>query len=190
MKTKFIYLLLIVFTSCATPQKVKDASHIQNESLKLFVQENTIFYEKIEKALVTCIDAQISQLEIDRDNSISKRIDATNEANEDIKNKTNLSTEDKIIQINSNERKLNELISKDKEDFGKAIQIQNERKNKLQNSILILKNMQSSLANSNDKLNEYIQLEKASDILLEQVRSTFPQLDFKMTQFESIINDF
>ena len=44
MNTKFIYLLLIIFSSCATPQKVKDASHAQNESLKLFIQEYTKFY--------------------------------------------------------------------------------------------------------------------------------------------------
>ena len=190
MKTKFIYLLLIVFTSCATPQKVKDASNTQNESLKLFVQENTKFYEVVQAALVSCIDAQISQLEIDMENSISVRKEAINEENEDIKNKTNLSTEDKIIQITSNERKLHELISKDKEDFGKEIQIQINRKNKVQQSIIILTSMQDALSTSNNKLNEYIQLQKASDYLLEEVRSTFPQLNFKMTQLESILQEF
>lgn len=190
MKTKFIYLLLIIFSSCATPQKVKDASHVQNESLKLFVQENTKFYTIVQAAIVSCIDAQISALELDLKNKISSDQIAINEANEDVKNNVNITTAEKLNEIASNERFLYESILKNKEAIEKDIQIQISRKSKVQQSIFILTSMQDALYNSNMKLNEYIQLKKASEYLLEEVRSTFPQLSYKMTQFESILQEF
>ena len=187
MKIKFIYLFLIIFSSCATPQKVKDASHVQNESLKLFVQENSKFYTILQATIESCIDAQISALELNLKNKISSDKSAINEANEDIKNNANLTTAEKLNEIASNERYLYESILKNKETIEKDIQIQINRKNKVQQSIFILT---SALYNSNMKLNEYIQLKKASEYLLEEVRSTFPQLSYKMTQFESILQEF
>jgi hypothetical protein len=190
MKTKFIYLFLIVFASCATPQKVKDASHIQNESLKLFVEENTKFYSIVQATIESSIDAQISALELNLKNKIENDEIAINELNEEIKNNPNLSTAEKLNQIASNERYLYDSKLKNKDVIEKDIQIQINRKNKVQQSIFILTSMQEALFNSNMKLNEYIQLKKAHEYLLEEVKNTFPQLSYKMTQFESILQEF
>lgn len=190
MKTKFIYILLFIFSSCAIPQKVKDASYTQNESLKLFVQENTKFYAIVQTTIETSIDAQISALKLNLEDKISSDKIAITEANEDIKNNASLTTEEKLNQISANERYLYESILKNKEAIEKDIQIQINRKNKVQQSIFILTSMQEALYNSNLKLNEYIQLKKASEYLLEEVRNTFPQLSSKMTQFESILQEF
>ena len=190
MNTKYIYLLLIVFASCATPQKVKDASHIQNESLKLFVEENTKFYSIVQATIESSIDAQISALELNLKNKIENDEIAINELNEEIKNNPNLTTAEKLNQIASNERYLYDSKLKNKDVIEKDIQIQINRKNKVQQSIFILTSMQEALFNSNMKLNEYIQLKKAHEYLLEEVKNTFPQLSFKMTQFESILQEF
>lgn len=190
MKTKLILPLLLFLISCSIPQNVKDASKVNNESLKLFFQENTKFYSTIQEAIVLNLDAQIYALELNRDERISIAKEGTNEANQAIKNNQDLTTEEKIIEITVNERKLNERILNYNKDTEFEIQIQNNRKNKVKNSILILTNMQNALSNSNMKMNEYIQLKKASEYLLDEVKNTFPHITNKVTEFEAIIQEF
>ncbi len=190
MRLTKIFFLLFILSSCYVPKKVKEASDVLNNSQQLFVLENSKFYDVIQEAILDCIDDQINSIKANKENAINVTVSAIDEDNAIIKNDANLSADEKALKFIENERLLADEKLKFSLEAEKEIEIQESRKERVIRSIIILKRMQNEIANGTMKLNEYIKVERASELLLQEVKSTFPQIKNELSDLESTLEGF
>lgn len=187
MKFLSYAFILLAFTACGISEEVKRASDVQTSSQQLFAKENLKFYATVDEALSTCIEAEIGALEAARTSSIATVREGIDDENAKTKADASLSTEDKALKFLENERILNQETAKINRKIDAQIATQNARREKLKESIRILTEMQHSLTNSSEKLNEYVKVKRASEDLLDIVKSTFPSLEGKISEYESLL---
>ena len=184
-------LLIIVFSaillcSCIS-QKVKDSSKILDESQQLFAKENLKFYTQVKTVVEKSIEREIIVLRANLAENIKNIEKGIDEENTKVKKNAALSSEEKALEFIKNERKLNELTSASKEKAKETIDTLIQRKENFNKSIIILTKMQKAVASGSQKLNQYIQLKRASQVVLDEVKAIFPQIKGNISEVESIL---
>jgi len=189
MKTKFIYLLLIVFTSCATPNSVKKLSTEIVDVNEKYLQSLKDYFTVIEKF----VESQIKVAEF-----LMKESDEKIETLYKKKAKAKLAEENHDVDAILDEliNGLNENTVNNHESKNKLTQLSLQLNSKHKE----LLGIQENIIIAQKKLDEYIQLEKADEMLVneflgivgvqkEKLENTIDDITNIYTQIEGITNN-
>ena len=151
----FVVLLL---TGCGTPMAVKRLSAEQaqvvtnyQQSLKAYFDVIERFADAQEKAADVLIDLTMAQIQSDLKKNAVDAVAGDTAAKRKAVNELTASVQDNVVQAESRKAQIRDLVAKLKQKDAEMLQAH------------------SAIVSAQDKLNEYIQMKKADEAVLDQL---------------------
>lgn len=192
-RINFILLLIIVvfvLSNCGIPKEVKLGSRMLISAQEKFLNENYRFYDIVEKTLSDYIDIQISNLQIQKEKKLKGiQEEISDEFFKKKRKKKNVVDKNPIfiseIDFKNLFNAIHEKQNKHGEIYDNQIKVLEKRKENISMAIKLLKSYQKAIYAGNMSLDNYIQVEKYSEVLWQEAKNL---IEGKNGDIDKLIN--